>query len=88
MHMTALIAVYSSSGLAGRCDAKCYEATCTVCECVCGGRNHGMGRQRAIDNTRELAKHWIETYTQEKGLTEFTTELHLECQQITLWSSA
>jgi len=86
--MTTLIAVSTSSGLAGRCDAKCYEATCTVCECVCGGRNHGMGREKAIDNTRTLAEQWIETYTQEKGLSDVTTELHAECQHITLWSSA
>ena len=86
--MTTLIAVYTSDGLAGRCDAKCYEATCPVCDCVCGGRNHGAGRERAIDNTRTLATHWITTYTHEKGLTNVTTELHRECQQVTLWSSA
>jgi len=86
--MTTLIVVSTSQGLAGRCDAKCYEATCTVCECVCGGRNHGMGREKAIDNTRTLAAQWIATYTQEKGLSDVTTELHAECQQHTLWSSA
>ena len=86
--MTTLIAVSTSSGLAGRCDAKCYEATCSVCECVCGGRNHGAGRERAIENTRALAETWIETYTTQKGWTNFTTELHEECQQPTLWSSA
>ena len=86
--MTTLIAVHTSQGLAGRCDAKCYDATCTVCECVCAGRNHGKGRERAIENTRVLAPHWIETYTTQKGLTDFTTELHMECQHPTLWSSA
>jgi len=86
--MATLIAVHTSNGLAGRCDAKCYDAICTVCECVCGGCNHGKGRQRAIDNTRALAQHWIETYTTQKGLTNFTTELYAECQHPTLWSSA
>jgi hypothetical protein len=26
----------------------------------CGGRNHGAGKQQAIENTRELAQGWIE----------------------------
>ncbi len=86
--MTTLIAVSTSQGLKGRCDAKCYDATCPACECVCGGRNHGKGRERAIENTRVLAQHWVETYIMQKGLTNFTTELYAECQQPTLWSSA
>ena len=49
--MTTLIAVYTSDGLVGRCDAKCYEATQPACECICGGRNHGAGIQTAIDHT-------------------------------------
>lgn len=38
-----------------RCDAKCYQATGPECDCVCGGINHGRGRECAIDNTRALA---------------------------------
>jgi hypothetical protein len=60
--MTTLIAVYNSDGCVGRCDAKCYEATCTNCDCICGGRNHGAGKQRATDNTRELAEHWLDEW--------------------------
>lgn len=86
--MTTLIAISTSSGLAGRCDAKCYEATCPVCECMCGGRNHGVGREQAVKNTLALAEHWVESYTEQKGWIDFTIERHEECQQKTLWSSA
>jgi hypothetical protein len=83
--MTTLIAVYTSSGLIGRCDAKCYEAITPLCECMCGGRNHGKGREYATSNTRALAEEWITTYTQSRGLVTFTTEVHPECQHRTLW---
>lgn len=58
--MTALISYQSSGGDQGRCDAKCYDAHEPDCDCICGGRNHGAGKQQAIDNTRELAEGWIE----------------------------
>jgi hypothetical protein len=58
--MTTLIAVYNSEGCVGRCDARCYDAAEEPCECICQGRNHAAGRQRAIDNTRELAGSWLE----------------------------
>lgn len=60
--MTTLIAVYTSSGCVGRCDAKCYEATTPHCECICGGINHGAGRNQAITNTVELAQKWIDEH--------------------------
>lgn len=71
--MTTLIAVYKSGGesgsvCVGRCDAKCYEATCPDCDCICGGMNHGKGLDRATDNTRDYAEVWLEEYHQEKGL--------------------
>jgi len=59
--MTTMIAVYSDRG-AARCDARCYEAAEPECDCVCGGRNHGIGMSRAIENTRELAEEWMEAY--------------------------
>ena len=58
--MTTLIAVYDSEGCVGRCDAKCYEADWDDCDCICQSRNHGAGKQQAIDNTRELAESWLE----------------------------
>lgn len=61
--MTILIAVYDNDGCQGRCDAHCYEAREPHCDCICGGRNHGAGLERAVDNTREFAEEWMETYT-------------------------
>lgn len=58
--MTVLIAVYNSEGCAGRCDAKCYHAWGPECHCICQGVNHGVGRQEAIENTRELGESWLE----------------------------
>ena len=84
--MATLIAVYTSDGLVGRCDARCYLATQSDCDCICGGGNHGAGVQQAIDNTRELAQHWLREYARREGLTTFTTEIHQECAQATLWS--
>jgi hypothetical protein len=52
--LTTLIAVYNSDGCVGRCDAKCYEAADPDCDCICGGRNHGVGRARAVENTAAL----------------------------------
>jgi hypothetical protein len=58
--VTALIAVYTGDGCAGRCDAKCYNAWGPECHCICQGANHGAGKQEAIGNTRELAESWLE----------------------------
>jgi hypothetical protein len=46
--MTTAISVYTSGGLAGRCDGKCHEAAEPACDCICGGRLHGAG-ERAIE---------------------------------------
>jgi hypothetical protein len=53
--MTTVIAVYSSDGCEGRCDAKCHDAKGTLCDCVCRGRLHGCGRDNAVsENTRDF----------------------------------
>lgn len=61
--MATLIAAYNSEGCIGRCDAKCYNATCEHCDCICGGMNHGGGYKQAADNTRVMAEEWIEEYS-------------------------
>lgn len=50
--MPALVAVYNSEGLVGRCDFRCYAATSAPhrCRCICRGVNHGVGLQKAMDN--------------------------------------
>lgn len=84
--MTTLIAVYNSEGCVGRCDAKCYEAHEPDCDCICGGRNHGAGRERAVENTRELAEEWIERYARERGLGDgWTAAVGAEVYQLSLF---
>lgn len=58
--MTVLIAVYNGDECIGRCDARCYDAEEEACECICGGKNHGTGKQQALDNTRDQAESWLE----------------------------
>ena len=75
--MTTLISYQSSGGEQGRCDAKCYNAWGPECHCICGGGNHGIGRQAAIDNTRELAQSWVEQARangQDVAVVEFALE--------------
>jgi len=85
--MTTLLAVYGSDGLIGRCDAKCYEATHPECACICGGCNHGVGRSRAIAQTRQQALAWVSTFTQAHGLTPSRTDIAPICQHNSLWEA-
>lgn len=73
--MTTLIAVYNSEGLVGRCDARCYNATGPECDCICGGKNHGAGLKKAVENTRELAESWLEKYAAENKLESWRSEI-------------
>lgn len=72
--MSTLIAVYNSDGCVGRCDAKCHDAKEPGCDCICGGRNHGVGRERALENTRVYAHAWLTTYADKKGLDRATLD--------------
>ncbi len=83
--MTALIAVYTGDGCAGRCDAKCYNAWGPECHCICQGANHGAGKQEAIDNTREMAESWLED-AQANGLHIYRAELVTDTQHEPLFS--
>ena len=52
--MTTLIVAYDKSGPIGRCDARCYDAKGDRCRCICGGRNHGVGLRKALDNAVDM----------------------------------
>jgi hypothetical protein len=64
----------NSSGQTGRCDAKCYDAQGQKCDCCCGGRNHGVGRIEALQNTadyaQEMMKEWKGLHPEEKFVVE------------------
>ena len=52
--MATLIVVSNSDGMVGRCDSRCYEAQSPECDCICGGRNHGLRLERALESTADL----------------------------------
>ena len=56
--MPSLIRVCNSDGCRG-CDAKCYNAKGGICDCVCGGANHGIGRKAAEQNISAVVKVWL-----------------------------
>jgi len=57
--MTTLIIVMKSGGrVVGRCDANCYDARTPECDCICGGKNHGVGFGKALEQ--------VSQYTQER----------------------
>lgn len=49
--MTTIITVHKGTTRIGRCDETCYDAVGTGCRCICGGHNHGIGRERAMHPT-------------------------------------
>lgn len=54
--MSTLISIKTPDGSPGaRCDAKCYNAKGPKCTCLCGGVNHGAGKNNAIDNTHRYS---------------------------------
>jgi hypothetical protein len=77
--MVTLISYQSSGGDQGRCDAKCYDATEPDCDCICGGRNHGAGKERAVENTRELAQSWVDAA---RGRGQDVTGVHVAIEAL------
>lgn len=45
-----------------RCDARCYMAKGKDCHCICGGKNHGVGLEKAVENTKELGDEMAKEY--------------------------
>lgn len=64
--MVTLISVYNNTGCIGRCDEKCYDAKEEKCDCVCGGMNHGKGKEQAIDNAEKHANDMLENFRKQK----------------------
>lgn len=52
--MSTVIAVHNEERCIATCDARCYNAKRAKCRCICGGRNHSAGQDRAIENTRDM----------------------------------
>ena len=56
--MTAVITAHDDGGCIRWCDAKCYTAVGPVCRCICGGKNHGVGIHKALENC-ETIEEWL-----------------------------
>lgn len=60
--MAVLFAARNSTGIYSQCDARCYDAEPTkdpACNCICDGKNHGAGLDRAMANTLAGAEEMI-----------------------------
>lgn len=68
--MTTVIAAYNSDGCIGRCDSKCHDAMYPDCDCICGGKNHGVGLKQAIQNNQDV---WDELVKEIKDVTGANT---------------
>jgi hypothetical protein len=42
------------------CNEQCYNAKSAECNCICGGKNHGVGEQAARLNVRDIFLPMIE----------------------------
>ena len=62
--MATLIIVYGPEGVLKRCDANCYDSRGTKCTCVCGGSNHGLGLEAAIENTTRHGRRLLYEHLQ------------------------
>lgn len=79
--MTTTIAVYNSEGCVGRCDATCHDATGAKCDCICGGKNHGAGLQKAVENNRELIG------LTEEDLKRFANQHGFKCEELKVYDA-
>lgn len=61
--MTTVLEARKSDGtLIGRCDSKCHYAKGPKCNCICQGKNHGVGLEKAIENTQEIFNDLAEAH--------------------------
>jgi hypothetical protein len=57
--VASLLIVRRGADVVGQCDELCYDARHPKCVCrACSGRNHGVGIEQAIVNTRLLVAEW------------------------------
>lgn len=57
--MASLLIIRRGRDVIGQCDELCYDAKHEKCVCrACGGSNHGLGYEAAVENTRRLVAEW------------------------------
>ena len=70
--MVTLISQRDSSGKRRGCTARCYNAKRDVCRCICGHANHGVGLQKATENTTKRAEEILKAHTATQVQLELT----------------
>lgn len=75
--MSTLLTTGSSNGKKHRCNARCYNARGPICICCCGGRNHGIGLDQAIQNMNDDVDEILKTYQEAHEGTEIHAQLML-----------
>ncbi len=62
MASIATVTTYDGTGkriASRRCDARCYNGEHDHCNCICGGKNHGVGYHQALAQLTELTDLWM-----------------------------
>ncbi len=75
--MSLLFALLDGERVIGQCDARCYDAAAgePACDCVCGGRNHGLGLERAVALTHRELQMMVAAYAQARGLRRYRLQV-------------
>jgi hypothetical protein len=64
--VASLLIIRRGRDVIGQCDELCYDAKHDKCVCrACGGSNHGLGYEAAVENTRRLVAEWDQPGTVE-----------------------
>lgn len=81
--MATIISFGDGTGHRRQCSAKCYDAKGHKCSCLCGGRNHGVGPERAAQNAQHPSDEWVQELQTMIGTTE-VVRLNALADQLTL----
>ena len=69
-----------------RCDASCYDGDDDRCVClICRGANHGVGFERAVEQTRHIVALWYAARVLDGGPRRDRIVLGLVCVQLRLF---
>ena len=58
--MVVLISQKTGNSKTRTCNSRCHDAKGPDCRCICSGGNHGVGLQKAIENTERVAQKLLE----------------------------
>jgi len=61
-----------------RCDAACYDAKRLGCTCICGGKNHGQGLEKAMANEELLEEQELDEEDPTMTCPECKAIVHLD----------